>query len=37
MEQPTYERIVYAAGGGVAVVTLNRPEKRNALDALTIT
>jgi methylglutaconyl-CoA hydratase len=36
MEQPTYERILYAAGGGVAVVTLNRPEKRNALDALTI-
>lgn len=36
MEQPTYDRIIYAAGGGVAVVTLNRPEKRNALDAQTI-
>jgi methylglutaconyl-CoA hydratase len=36
MEQPAYERILYAAGGGVAVVTLNRPEKRNALDAQTI-
>lgn len=30
------ERIQYAAGGGVAVVTLNRPEKRNALDDLTV-
>jgi methylglutaconyl-CoA hydratase len=32
----TFERILYAAGGGAAVVTLNRPEKRNALDAQTI-
>jgi methylglutaconyl-CoA hydratase len=36
MEEPNFERIVYAAGGGVAVVTLNRPEKRNALDARTV-
>ena len=31
-----YERIQYAAGGGVAVITLNRPEKRNALDDRTV-
>lgn len=37
MDQQSYERIVYAAGGGVAVVTLNRPDKRNALDELTVT
>ena len=36
MELSNYERILYAAGGGVAVVTLNRPEKRNALDDRTI-
>jgi methylglutaconyl-CoA hydratase len=30
------ERILYAAGGGVAVVTLNRPDKRNALDERTV-
>jgi methylglutaconyl-CoA hydratase len=36
MDQTTFERIQYAAGGGVAVVTLNRPEKRNALDERTI-
>jgi methylglutaconyl-CoA hydratase len=29
-------RITYASGGGVAVVTLNRPEKRNALDDETV-
>ena len=36
MEAQTYERTLYAAGGGVAVLTLNRPEKRNALDDLTV-
>ncbi len=36
MEQTNFERITYAAGGGVAVVTLNRPDKRNALDAQTV-
>ena len=28
-----YQKIVYAVAGGVARVTLNRPDKRNALDA----
>ncbi|HKQ04655.1 MAG TPA: enoyl-CoA hydratase-related protein [Blastocatellia bacterium] len=28
-----YQKILYAVGGGVARVTLNRPDKRNALDA----
>lgn len=37
MEQTEYSRILYASGGGVAVVTLNRPEKRNALDDQTVT
>jgi methylglutaconyl-CoA hydratase len=32
----TFERILYAAGGGVAVLTLNRPDKRNALDEKTV-
>jgi methylglutaconyl-CoA hydratase len=36
-EKSGFERIVYASGGGVAVVTLNRPEKRNALDDETVT
>jgi methylglutaconyl-CoA hydratase len=36
MEQAEFERILYAAGGGVAVVTLNRPDKRNALDERTV-
>src|SRR5215211_3158193 len=31
-----YERVLYAVSEGVATVTLNRPEKRNALDDLTI-
>lgn len=35
-EPTAFERILYAAGGGVAVVTLNRPDKRNALDELTV-
>lgn len=30
------ERIAWAEDGGVATVTLNRPEKRNALDARTV-
>jgi methylglutaconyl-CoA hydratase len=29
----TFERILYTAAGGVTRLTLNRPEKRNALDA----
>jgi methylglutaconyl-CoA hydratase len=36
MDNTTFERILYAAGGGVAVVTLNRPDKRNALDDHTV-
>jgi methylglutaconyl-CoA hydratase len=36
MSSPAFERILYRADGAVARVTLNRPEKRNALDAETI-
>jgi methylglutaconyl-CoA hydratase len=36
MDHENFERILYAAGGGVAVVTLNRPDKRNALDERTV-
>jgi len=36
MNTVTFERILYRADGPVARVTLNRPEKRNALDADTI-
>lgn len=28
----SYHKILYSSGGGVARITLNRPEKRNALD-----
>jgi methylglutaconyl-CoA hydratase len=31
-----YQRIMYAVAEGVATVTLNRPEKRNALDDVTL-
>jgi methylglutaconyl-CoA hydratase len=31
-----YERILYSTDSGVATVTLNRPEKRNSLDATTV-
>jgi methylglutaconyl-CoA hydratase len=33
---PQYERILYQIEAGVATLTLNRPEKRNALDDLTV-
>lgn len=36
MNTTDLERIAWAVDGGVATVTLNRPEKRNALDARTI-
>lgn len=36
MDHENFERILYAADGGLAVVTLNRPEKRNALDERTV-
>lgn len=36
MNSQSYERIEYRATGAVVRVTLNRPEKRNALDARTI-
>ena len=32
----TFQRILYDIEGGVAAITLNRPEKRNAIDALLI-
>lgn len=32
----SYDRILYAASDGVVTLTLNRPEKRNALDAVTV-
>ena len=31
-----FERILYQTSGGVAAITLNRPEKRNAIDGLLI-
>lgn len=34
---PQYEKIVYALDGAVARVTLNRPDKRNALDDQIVT
>ncbi|MGD0296846.1 MAG: enoyl-CoA hydratase-related protein [Bryobacteraceae bacterium] len=34
---PSYQKILYAVEHGVARITLNRPEKRNALDAELIT
>lgn len=37
MSGHSYERITYQVHAAVATVTLNRPEKRNALDDLTIT
>lgn len=36
MNTTDLERIAWAVDGGVATVTMNRPEKRNALDARTI-
>ena len=32
----TFERILYETNGAVAAITLNRPEKRNAIDGLLI-
>ena len=32
----TYERITYRVENGIALITLNRPDKRNALDAQTV-
>lgn len=37
MSGDSYERIAYQVQAAVATITLNRPEKRNALDDLTIT
>jgi methylglutaconyl-CoA hydratase len=34
---PAYQKILYAVEQGIARITLNRPEKRNALDAELIT
>jgi methylglutaconyl-CoA hydratase len=34
---PSYQKILYAVEQGIARITLNRPEKRNALDAELIT
>jgi len=34
---PSYQKILYAVERGIARITLNRPEKRNALDADLIT
>ena len=31
-----FERILYQTNGGIAAITLNRPEKRNAIDGLLI-
>lgn len=34
---PSYQKLLYQVDGGVARITLNRPQKRNALDAEVIT